>query len=176
MIDDALTALPVFAARTVLVSLGCLTLDAYLDRNAIRASLMAFVSAVTAIWIDRQVLGESSNSAAVGSVAGIVAANYLMTRRKARKMSEQTDELTSKPKRSRVADCVRNHWDDALYVFSSLAVTGGAWQYSPALGHVVLGGFGFVFLYIASRGQQPNGISDQVNRRRQPDGKSGEPA
>ena len=51
--------------------------------NALRAGLCA----VVAIWIDRQVLGgmpgQEREAAAAGSVAGIVAANYVMARRRA---------------------------------------------------------------------------------------------
>lgn len=80
----------VFAARFVLVTLGYLSLESCLDRKPAVTALRAGFCALIGIWIDRQVLVESSlpsldcnpDAAAAGSVAGIVAANYLMTRRR----------------------------------------------------------------------------------------------
>ena len=53
--------------------------------------MRAGLCAVVAIWIDRQVLipGQEREAAAAGSVAGIVAANYLMTWRRAGRGDEE---------------------------------------------------------------------------------------
>jgi len=75
-------ALAVFLARVVLVVIGYLSLEAYLEKRPAVTALRAGCCAVVAVWIDRQVLGESDNAAAVGSVAGIIVANYVMTRRR----------------------------------------------------------------------------------------------
>ena len=74
----------VFAARFLLVSIGCMTLDSYLAGRPAITAMNSGICAVVAIWIDRQVIGSDDNAAALGSVCGIVAANYAMTwRRKA---------------------------------------------------------------------------------------------
>ena len=81
----------VFAARFVLVVLGYLSLESYLDRKPLATAVRAGLCAVVAIWIDRQVLipGQEREAAAAGSVAGIVAANYLMTWRRAGRGDEE---------------------------------------------------------------------------------------
>jgi len=81
-VTDTEQVLAVFVARFVLVAIGYLSLEAYLEKRPTVTAFRAGCCAVVAVWIDRQVLGESDNAAAVGSVAGIIVANYTMTRRR----------------------------------------------------------------------------------------------
>jgi len=81
MVDGLLVML----VRFVLVVSGYLCLESYLESRPAVTAIRAGFCALAAIWIDRQVLGNSDDAAAAGSVSGIIAANYLMTLRRRRK-------------------------------------------------------------------------------------------
>ena len=76
--------LDVLFARFVLVVIGYLALESYLANRPAMTAVRAGCCAAVAIWIDRQVLGEANDEAAIGSMVGIVLANYVMTRRRRR--------------------------------------------------------------------------------------------
>jgi|SaaInlV_125m_DNA_1040241.scaffolds.fasta_scaffold200097_2 hypothetical protein len=81
-LEDPGQLVAVFAVRLALVVTGYLSLEAYLDRRPLATAGRAGLCALFAIWVDRQVLGQSDDAAAAGSILGIVTGNYLMTRRR----------------------------------------------------------------------------------------------
>lgn len=88
MTDSIQDMLSVGTVRFALVVLSFLSLESYLAKRPVATAVRAGLCALTAVWIDREVVGESNNAAAAGSVLGIAAANYIMTRR--RKDAETT--------------------------------------------------------------------------------------